>query len=325
VTSVEFLRASMMRLSRIRILLVMMALCGLIPFTAAAQATPTTALPQAAPLSADSRALRISAGDLIELGVFDTPELSGKLRVSEAGEVMVPIAGALHVAGMTSEEAAAAVERQLLRADILKDPHVSIFITEYATQGVNVAGEVRNPGIYPLLGTHGVMDLISAAGGVTAAAGKSVTIAHKSDPEHPLVIQLDNKPGSIGSSVDIRPGDTILVARSGVVYVVGDVGKPGGFLLESNERLTVMQVLALASGTNHSAAQNKSRLIRKTTTGRLEFPVPVKEIISGKAVDPMLEDGDILYVPTNSGKAAAIRGTEAAIALATGLIIYKGI
>lgn len=315
-----------MRLSRLQIL-VMIAHCALLPFAMTAQVAPPASAvtsPQTT-LPGDTHALRISAGDLIELGVFDTPELSGRLRVSETGDVLLPIAGEMRVAGMTAEEAAVAIERRLLSADILKRPHVSIFITEYATQGVNVGGEVRNPGVYPLLGSHGVGDLISAAGGVTVTAGKAVTIAHKSDPEHPIIVQLENKPGSIGPTIDIRPGDTIVVSRSGVVYVVGDVGKPGGFLIEGNDRLTVLQVLALAAGPNHTASQDKTRLIRKTTTGRLEFPVPVKQIINGKAVDPMVEDGDILYIPNNATKAAALRGVEAAIALTTGLIIYRGI
>lgn len=315
-----------MRPSQLRIPLVTIALCALLSIAVLAQtAQEPAAAAQASPAPAAAYALRISAGDLIELGVFDTPELSGRLRVSEEGDVLLPVAGPMHVAGMTSGEAAAAVERRLLSADILKAPHVSIFITEYATQGVNVGGEVRNPGVYPLLGSHGLMDLISASGGLTPTAGRAVTIAHKSDPEHPIIVQFDTKPGSIAPAVDIRPGDSIVVSHSGIVYVVGDVGRAGGFLIEGNERLTVLQVLALAAGPNHSAAQNKSRIIRRTTTGRLEFPVPIKQIVSGKAVDPLLEDGDILYIPGSAGKAAAIRGAEAVIAITSGLIIYKGL
>ncbi len=317
-----------MRRSQLRTLLVMIALCALLPVSIFAQdarsASPSSS-PQAAPSPANARALRISTGDLIELGVFDTPELSGRLRVSESGEVMLPVAGAIRLAGMTSAEAAAAIEQRLLSTDILKNPHVSVFVAEYATQGINVGGEVRTPGLYPLLGNHQLMDLISAAGGLSPSAGKAVTIAHKSDPEHPFIVLLDSKPGSVGPAVDVLPGDTIMVSRSGVVYVVGDVAKPGGFLIEGNDRLTVMQALALAAGPNQSASPNKSRIFRKTTTGRLEFPVPIKQIVAGKAIDPMLEDGDILYIPYSAGKAAAVRGVEAAIVLTTGLIIYKGI
>ena len=123
---------------------------------------------QTAPAVGTAHALQISSGDLLELGVFDTPELSGRLRVNESGEITVPVAGTVRVSGMTSDQAAAAVEQKLRSADILKEPHASILIVEYATQGVTVTGEVRTPGIYPLLGSHGLVDLLSAAGGVSA-------------------------------------------------------------------------------------------------------------------------------------------------------------
>jgi len=272
-------------------------------------------------LPGTSHAIRISPGDLIELGVFDAPELSGKLRVSDQGEIAIPIAGSIRVAGMTAEEAAVAVEAKLRNADILKFPHVSIFMAEYATQGITVSGEVRNPGIYPMLGNHGFLDLIAAAGGVAPSAGKAVTVTHRSDPQHPEVVLLDNRPGSVAAVVDIRPGDTITVSRSGVVYVVGDVGKSGGFLIEGNERLTAVQALALAGGATRTAAENKARLIRKTATNRVDFAVPLRRILDGKMVDPQLQDGDILFVPGSKAKTAATRSMEAAIALTTGLII----
>ena len=184
---------------------------------------------------------------------------------------------------MTAEEAASAIEQRLRGQDVLKNPRVSIFITEYATQGVTVTGEVKNPGIYPLLGSHTIVDLVAAAGGVSARAGKEITVTHKADPEHPQVLQMDNQPGSVDAHLDVQPGDTIAVSRAGVVYVVGDVAKPGGFLIESND-MTALQAVALAQGANRTAAQNKSRLIHKTATSREDVSLPLKKIIAGKAV-----------------------------------------
>jgi polysaccharide export outer membrane protein len=172
-----------------------------------------------------------------------------------------------------------------------------------------------------LIGSHTVLDLISAAGGPTPTGGKAVTITHKSDPEHPVVTQLDNKPGSVAAPVDVQPGDTVSVARAGVVYVVGDVAKAGGFLIEGNDRLTALQALALAQGANRTASQNKSRLIRKATSGRIEFSVPLKLIVQGKAVDPILEDGDILFIPSSGVKIWEGRGVDAVIGLTSGLAI----
>jgi polysaccharide export outer membrane protein len=135
------------------------------------------------------------------------------------------------------------------------------------------------------------------------------------------MLTLDNRPGRIAAKVDIRPGDTIIVAKAGVAYVVGDVGRPGGFLIESNERLSALQVIALAGGTAQSAALDKARLIRKTANGREELRVPLKAILNGKVVDIPLEDGDILFVPSSRGKVFAYRGVDSALALTTGLLV----
>jgi polysaccharide export outer membrane protein len=268
-------------------------------------------------------ALQIAAGDLLDLSVFDTPELSTKLRVDEHGNVSLPLAGVLAVSGMTAEQAGLAIEARLRQTEILKDPHVSVTVLEYATQGVTVVGEVKNPGVYPLLGSHGLLDLISAAGGVTPNAGKAVTVTHRSDPDHPVIVKIESRPGSTAAvKVDISPGDTIMVSHAGIVYVVGDVGKPGGFLIENNDRLTVLQAVALAQGTNKTAALNQAKLIRKTETGRQEMPVPLKKILSNNAADEPLADGDILFIPTSQAKNAAYRGMETALQMATGVVVY---
>jgi polysaccharide export outer membrane protein len=267
--------------------------------------------------------LEISSGDLLDLAFFDTPELSGKARVDEQGKIVLPLGGELQLSGMTAARAGEAIEARLRDSNILKDPHVSVTVLEYATQGVTVLGEVRNPGIYPLLGAHSLLDLISAAGGVTANAGKAVSITHRADAAHPQLVSLDSKATATAAfNPDVQPRDTILVARAGVVYVVGDVGKPGGFLIETNDHLTVLQAIALAQGTNKTAALNRARLIRKTDNQRLELPVPLKKILSSQAEDPLLSDGDILFVPSSQEKNFAYRSMEAAIQMATGVVMY---
>jgi polysaccharide export outer membrane protein len=267
--------------------------------------------------------LQISTGDLLDLSVFDTPELSTKLRVDEHGSVTLPLAGVLPVSGLTAEEAGHAVEARFRESDILKDPHVSVAVLEYATQGVTVLGEVKNPGIYPLLGAHGLLDLISAAGGVTPNAGKAVTISHRGDPHHPEIVNVATKSGSTATfNVDVRPGDTIMVSHAGIVYVLGDVGRPGGFLIENNDRLTVLEAIALAQGTNRTASLNHARLMRKTNTGREEVPVPLKRILADKAPDQLLADGDILFVPGSAPK-NALRDVESILPSAAGAAIYK--
>jgi len=271
-------------------------------------------------------ALRISAGDLLVVDVFDTPELSAKLRVSEKGDVDIPVAGSTHVGGLTAEEAAASIERLLRDDNILKHPHVEVFIQEYATQGVSILGEVKNPGVYPELGSHSLLDFISVAGGITPTAGKAVTITHKNDPDNPTTVQLDNNGPEVAKrgALAILPGDTIIVSRSGIVYVIGDLGKPGGFLIENNQHLTALEAIALAQGANKDSALNGSRLIRKTPTGEQESRIELGKILAGKQSDISLQDGDILFVPTSKSKTIALQGITSTVGLLSGIAIYRG-
>jgi polysaccharide export outer membrane protein len=269
-----------------------------------------------------AHALQISAGDLLDVNVFDTAELSGRLRVNERGSIALPIAGDVVVSGLTADQTGHAIEQKLLAANILKDPHVSVTVLEYATQGVTVLGEVKNPGVYPLLGTHGLLDLISAAGGVTPNAGKGVTVTHRTDPDHPEIVNMQSKPGStVGFNVDVRPGDTIVVSHAGIIYVVGEVGKPGGFMIENNDRLTVLQAIALAQGTTRTAALNHAKLIRKTGGTPEEFPVPLKKILRNSAPDQILADGDILFVPSGAAQ-NALRDVESILPAAASAMVY---
>jgi polysaccharide export outer membrane protein len=279
--------------------------------------------PSAPLVGGAAHALQISAGDLLDVNVFDTVELSGRLRVDEHGTIALPLGGDLVVSGLTAEQAGHAIEKKLLDSDILKDPHVSVGVLEYATQGVTVLGEVKNPGVYPLLGAHGLLDLISAAGGATPNAGKAVTVTHRSDPVHPIIVNVESKPGSnVAFNVDVHPGDTIMVSHAGIVYVVGDVAKPGGFLIENNDRLTVLQAVALAQGTNRTASLNHAKLIRKSDGTHEEVPIPLKKILASKAPDELLADGDILFLPT-SGPKNAWRDVESILPAAAGAAIYR--
>jgi len=275
-----------------------------------------------APVAA-APALKISAGDLLDITVFDTPELSSKVRVDHLGNINLPVGGELHVGDLIVEQAAATIEKRLLEKDIVKNPHVSVFILEYATQGVTVLGEVKTPGVYPVLGARTLYDFISAAGGTTATASNTAAIMRRAQPDKQEVVHLSNDPAkATAANVPIGPGDTILVPRAGIVYVVGDVGKPGGFLIDNTERLTVLQAVALAQGINRTAALNNSKLIRKSVSGREEIPLPLKRILQNKSADLRLEDGDILFIPSSTSKSIAWGSVQSAVNAAGMAAIY---
>jgi polysaccharide export outer membrane protein len=206
----------------------------------------------------------------------------------------------------------------------LRDPHVSIFVKEYVTQGISVMGEVARPGVYPLLGVRRLFDALSSAGGTTSKAGKVVSITHRENPNVPQLITLSNDPTkSSAGNVEILPGDTIVVSKAGIVYVVGEVVKPSGFVMENNESLTVLQALALAEGLGRTASANGAKIIRKSPDGLKEIPVPLKKILEGKATDVPMQGEDVLFVPASAGKNATRRTLEALVQTATGLAVYR--
>jgi polysaccharide export outer membrane protein len=265
----------------------------------------------------------IGNGDLIEMSVFDTPELSGKLRVSNTGEVALPLVGRLQVAGMKAEDAASLIRQKFVDGGYLRDPQVTVFIAEYATQNVSVAGEVKNPGIYPAFGSHHLLDYLSAAQGLTPLAGTAITITHAGKSGEPQRVKVtagatpkpENNP-------EILPGDTIFVERTGIIYVVGDVAHPGGFPMDHDGELSLLQAIALAQGTNPTAARGSARLIRTTPQGRQEIPVNLKKILSAKETDLAMRDNDILFVPNSPAK-NAWKNFEAALPAAAGASLYR--
>ncbi|HLH35405.1 MAG TPA: polysaccharide biosynthesis/export family protein [Alloacidobacterium sp.] len=268
--------------------------------------------------------IAIGAGDLLNIVVFDTPELTTSARVSQDGDVNLPVLGTMKLAGLNTLAAARKIEDELRSRHLILDPHVTVFIVEYASQGATVIGEVRTPGIYPTLGTRKLLDMLSVAGGLQTTAGKSVSIVHRNDPQHPVTIALQSGPGTMYAQENpvILPGDTIVVSKAGVVYVIGDVLKPGGFLIDNNTPISVMQSLSLAGGWDKTAALSKTKLIRKTQEGREEVDLDLKHVAYGSQADLSVRDGDIIFVPSSINKTLTYRGIEAAITITSGLLIY---
>jgi polysaccharide export outer membrane protein len=259
---------------------------------------------------------------LLEISVFDSPELSGRLRVSESGDVTLPIGGIIHLQGLTAEAAGKAIDERLRKNDIVTDPHVNVFVVEYATQGVTVTGEVRTPGVYPLLGAHGLLDMISAAGGAAPTASRQATVIHRYDPQHPEIVSLDFHAGSTSAAnYPVQPGDTIVLSRAGVVYVVGDVGRPGGFMLEQSQRLSVLQVISLAGGTNKTAAK-KARLFQRSQGEAVETDLPLRAMLKNESPDVLVADGDIVYIPPSGSRIWTNKTLDAILAMTTGVVIY---
>jgi len=267
--------------------------------------------------------LRIGPGDLVEVSVYGVSDFKQEARVSDSGEMALPLIGMVHIGGSTLEEAQAIVKDKLVSGGYFRDPAVTVLIKDFASQGISVMGEVEKPGVYPAMSTRRLYDLVSLAGGFTAKAGKLVTITHRDNPTQPDSITMTNDPAkSMQSNVVVYPGDTIVVSKAGIVYVVGDVGRPGGFVMENGEKMTVLQAIAMAQGVNRTAAISQARLVRRTSGQPEEVKIALKGILSAKAPDVDFMAEDILFIPGSIAKNVMKRGLESAIQIATNVAIY---
>ena len=269
--------------------------------------------------NADSTLLKLGGGDLIEVNVYNVPELATKARVGNSGDVYLPLIDYVHVGDLTVDEAQTLIEKRLGDGGFVRNPHVTIFVDESASQGVTILGDVAKPGIYPDLGDHKLYELISEAGGFAPTAGRKVSVIRHDKSQ--TVVLPRNLADDLSGNIEILPGDTITVPRAPIIYVVGDVGKPSGLLID-NGTLTVLQALALAGGTNRTAKMGGVRIIRKGPSGMTETPVPLKKMLEAKAPDVTLEADDILFIPVSGARVAAARTVEAAVTAATAISIY---
>ena len=265
--------------------------------------------------------VHLGPGDLVEINVYNIPELTTKARVSSSGDVYLPLIDYVHIADLTQEEAQRVIEKRLSDGSFVNNPHVTVFVADNASGAVTLLGEVARPGPYPVIGERRLFDIFSAAGGLTEKAGKTVTITHRSDTEHPVTVRLaENLTQTPETNVPIRQGDTIVVQRAGVVYVVGDVGRPSGFLMD-NDNLSVLKVIALAGGTTRTAKLSGAKLLRKTPDGVQETTIQLDKILQAKAADVAMKADDVLFVPSSAKKVAMYRGTEAIMQSAAALSI----
>ena len=265
--------------------------------------------------------VKLGPGDLIEVTVYNVPELSSKARVSNSGDLYLPLIDYVHVEGLTQEEAQTVIEKRLEEGGFVRTPHVTIFVDEASSQGVTIIGEVGKPGVYADPVDRKLYQIISQAGGFTQAASRKIAIVRRGQTEAKQITLPRNLTDDLSGNVEVLPGDTINVPRAPIIYVVGDVGRPSGFLVD-NGTLTVLQALALAGGTNHTAKMGGARIIRKTPTGMTETKVQLKKMLEAKAPDVTLQADDILFVPLSGAKIAAARTAEAAMGLATAVGIY---
>jgi polysaccharide export outer membrane protein len=258
------------------------------------------------PAAKDSPALKISSGDLLEISVFDAPELTQQVRVGSDGTAGLALLGNLSLAGLTGQQASEKIATELRDRKLLLHPQVSVLIKEFASQGVSVMGEVKQAGVYQILGPRTVLDVLSMAGGLTSAADSRITIKRRDNAQESVLVKLksDDPKASLANDVQIYPGDLVLVPRAGIVYVLGDVNRPGGFVMQDNGRMTVLQALAQAGGANRTAALNNAVWLRRTGESFARSELALGKISRGQENDVELHANDVIFVPNSRWKNA---------------------
>lgn len=268
-------------------------------------------------------ALLIGPGDQGQISVYGVPDLSQSFQVSSTGDVSVALIGNIHLAGMTAEDAQQLLEKKFAEGGFLNNPHVTVAIKDYTNQGVSVLGEVNRPGTYSIMSARRLFDAFQAAQGLTQRAGQKITITHRDSSKSAAIVQISNDPAKAAeSNVELQPGDTVVVARAGIVYVLGDVVRPGGFVIEQNSTISLMQALAMAAGPTNTAG-SKARMLRRTTSGLETREIDLKKIMQTKSPDVTLQAEDIVFVPSSKGKMAASRGATSILSMLTSLAIYR--
>jgi len=283
--------------------------------------------PMAGTQSASPMPAPIGPGDFLDISEYHTPEFHSVVRVAPSGVVTLPMIHQVKLEGLDEQAAARAVEAVLVAQGMLLHPQVTVLVTSYAGQDVSVLGEVVHPGVYPYTLHHRLLDLISASSGLSPNAGRLVNIFHRDDAKTPYPVVLD--PSGTDTAVDhnpeLAPGDTVQVSRAGLVFVVGDVQRPGGFPVDPAQGLTVVQALSLAWGPTQNAAIGKALLIREQKGGRTLTTLNLRKMLHGQEPDQPIHDRDILFVPDSAARNLWNRTMESAIQSAIGVTIYSAL
>jgi len=276
----------------------------------------------------------ITADDVLDVYVMDVPEFSRQYRVAPSGKVAMPLLShPVNAAGLTTGEFAEALTKELHDSGLVTDPHIVVSIASSRLKSVAITGAVKMPQIYPVLGKTTLLDVLSQAQGLADDAGNIAIIGRGTLGESvtgqttqsvDLKKLLDT--GSSQYNLAIYPGDRVTIPRAGVVYVVGAVNKPGGFIIKGDDNgMTVLQALAMAADAKSTAVRSKSVIIRpdpNALDGRQQIPCDLGQILAAKAPDQKLFANDILFIPDSAAKKAFARGLEAALQAVTGLAVY---
>jgi polysaccharide export outer membrane protein len=257
---------------------------------------PLTVTTDPAILYPGERDVVLTVGDMLSIRLFSDPEYTSAVRINNDGTVLLPLIGIVHLEGLTVTKAEQLIEEKLAADGMYRDPQVTLQITEGPNSVVTIVGEAH--AVVPIVGSRRLLDVLSTAGGLPVTASHVITIDRPSVPT-PIVIDLGTDPlrSSLGN-IPVYPGDTIVVSRIGIVYMLGSFGSAAGTIpLNAYTPLTLTEATALSGGIKFEGRFSDLRIIRTVGDHRTVAVYNIKKVLDGKAPDPILQPNDIVYLP----------------------------
>ena len=292
------------------------------------QLVPPSYQGAATPAPEDFYKAQLVPGSLLSMDVYGIPELSGlMLRLDAEGDVTVPSLGPVHLGGLTVMAAQEEIVKALVAGEILVTPNVRLNVVQFAAEYVSVLGEVQSPGRFQLIAARSLADVLALAGGETLAAGEDIEIQRAAQPgdtassaasQHVHYTQRD--PITNLRNVSVHPGDSVFVRRAGVVYVLGAVNRPGGYLMVNSGALNIYQALSLAGGTTLDAARNGMYIIRPHDERFEQIKVPFTKLAKASQTEVQLHWNDVLYIPRSGWRVSFLDGSAIIGAAVNGAI-----
>ena len=232
---------------------------------------------------------RLGSGDIVRINVYQNPDLAIETRVTEAGLISYPLLGSIKVGGLSVTATEKLIADGLRSGNFVKQPQVTLVVTQVRGNQASVLGMVNRPGRYPIeVADMRLTDLLAMAGGTAANGSDMVVVTGKRDGLHfRTEIDMPSVFAAGGTDKDmlINNGDSIWVDRQPLVYIYGEVQRPGPMRVERG--MTVMQSLATGGGLTQRGTQKGIR-IHRSADGKVQLLEP--------ALDDKVHDGDVVYV-----------------------------
>ncbi|MBT9489727.1 MAG: polysaccharide export protein EpsE [Rubrivivax sp.] len=262
---------------------------GILALCAALLAAPA-ALPVAAQTAAATAEYRLAAGDVVRISVYQNPDLLLEARVSEAGTISFPLLGSVAIGGLGVTQAEKLIADGLRNGNFVKQPQVSILVVQVRGNQASVLGQVNRPGRFPLdTAEMRLSELLAQAGGVAANGADVVTLVGRRNGQafrQEIDLPALFRGGKLTDDPLVLNGDTVYVDRAPIVYIYGEVQRPGALRLERG--MTLLQALATGGGLTQRGTEKGIRVHRKDADGKVQVLQP--------GMDDRVQEGDVVYV-----------------------------